>query len=223
MNRNKTEQAEKASREARELAGRIAGLARPEVPEQLLAQVMARIGPKKPSLARRFWRRAGRLFRAPGLGLAAGGLAAVTLVLGLWGGAYFFRPPAAPEGSPAGNTASAPVGWRLAAGDSGRTQEVTFVARMPGARQVAVIGSFNDWLPGRHVMRKTPGSDVFTLTVALPKGRYVYAFLVDGTVLKPDAGALLQEDDGFGNTNSVLVIEDEADRRQVGGQHGRPL
>ena len=43
----------------------------------------------------------------------------------------------------------------------------------------------------------------------LEKGRHAYAFLVDGKRLVSDPAALLGEEDGFGNRNSILVIEGE--------------
>lgn len=215
---------DQSARDSQRLAGAIAGLPRPEVPQRLLPQIMARIGPKKPSLSRRCWRWAQRWLRRAAIrGVAIGGATAFAVAMLLWSAGPSMRHTSQPLPSVVKGFVSESTGWRLAGGGAGQAKEVTFVARIPGARQVAVIGSFNDWMPGRHVMRKTPGSDVFTLTVALPAGRYVYAFLVDGTILKPDSSALLQEDDGFGHTNSVLIIEDDNGRQQAGGRHVRPL
>ena len=45
------------------------------------------------------------------------------------------------------------------------------------------------------------------VSLSLEKGRYEYAFLVDGEKIVPDPSALIDQDDGFGNKNSVLVIE----------------
>lgn len=221
MNKKHEEQTARASQR---LAGAIAGLPRPEVPERLLPQIMDRIGAKKPSLSRRCWRWAQRwLGHAAIRGAAIGGATAFAVAMLSWSVGPSMRHAVQPPLSFVKGVASESTGWRLAGSDAGQMPEVTFVARIPGARQVAVIGSFNDWMPGRHVMRKAPGSDVFTLTVALPAGRHVYAFLVDGTILKPDSSALLQEDDGFGHTNSVLIIDDDNGLQQAGGRHARPL
>ncbi|UJX41122.1 glycoside hydrolase family 13 [Desulfovibrio sp. JY] len=221
MNRKHEEQ---SARDAQRLAGAIGGLPRPEVPERLLPQIMARIGPKKPSLSRRSWRWVQRLSRRAAIrGVAIGGVAALAVAMLLWSTGPLMRHASQPPSSFVQGVASESTGWRLAGSDALQAKDVTFVARIPGARHVAVIGSFNDWMPGRHVMHKAPGGDVFTLTVHLPAGRYVYAFLVDGTILKPDSSALLQEDDGFGHTNSVLIIEDDNSRQQAGGRHVRPL
>lgn len=215
---------EQSARDSQRLAGAIAGLPHPEVPECLLPQIMARIEPKKPSLSRRSWRWVQRLLRRAAIrSVAIGGVAAFVVAMLIWSVSPFMRHGSQLPAAFVEDFASKPTGWRLAGSGAGQAKDVTFVARIPGARQVAVIGSFNDWMPGRHVMHKAPGSDVFTLTVNLPAGRYVYAFLVDGTILKPDSSALLQEDDGFGHTNSVLIIEDDNDRQQAGGRHARPL
>uniref|UniRef100_I2PZZ8 1,4-alpha-glucan branching enzyme n=1 Tax=Desulfovibrio sp. U5L TaxID=596152 RepID=I2PZZ8_9BACT len=216
---------EQVRRDTRRLAGYIAGLPRPEAPEDILPRVMARIQPRKRSRLKKFlrqWRRfaLGRT----GPAVVAGGLASVALLLA----GHLLVPTL--KGSPgdlgrlsALGVSQEPARAQLAKTAAGPSKEVTFVANMPGARQVVVMGSFNNWDPARHVMRKAPGSDLFTLTVTLPRGRYVYAFLVDGVLLQPDAGALIQEDDGFGNTNSVLVV-DEGENPQHGRQsHERPL
>lgn len=51
-------------------------------------------------------------------------------------------------------------------------------ARIPRARSVAVVGSFNEWDPSAHRLRRE--SDEWTIAVSLPPGRYAYLFLVDG-------------------------------------------
>jgi predicted carbohydrate-binding protein with CBM48 len=50
----------------------------------------------------------------------------------------------------------------------------------PGARHVAVVGSFNGWNAAVHPLTRTPDGD-WTITVYLPATRIVYGFDVDGT------------------------------------------
>lgn len=220
MNKKNEEQ---AARDLQRFAGAIADLPRSEVPERLLPQIMARIGPKKPSPSRQCWRWMQRWLRRS-RGVTIGGATAFAMAMLIWSAtAPSMRHTSQTPSPTVKEVASESTGWRLAGNGAGQAKEVTFVARIPGARQVAVIGSFNDWMPGRHVMHKAPGSDVFSLTVNLPSGRYIYAFLVDGTLLEPDSSALLQEDDGFGHTNSVLIIEDDNGQQQAGGRHARQL
>lgn len=80
---------------------------------------------------------------------------------------------------------------------------VEFRLRAPEAMEVAVIGTFNDWDPAQGEMRNAGG--VWTVSVALPPGRYRYAFWVDGAAQKPPH-APRYEDDEFGSTNGVLVV-----------------
>lgn len=88
----------------------------------------------------------------------------------------------------------------------GQTVLVRFELRAPGAREVALAGSFNGWdAPGIPLIQ-VPGSDVWAVTVPLTVGEHQYGFVVDGGVWIPDPGAHAQVDDGFGQTNSVLVV-----------------
>jgi len=77
---------------------------------------------------------------------------------------------------------------------------------VPDARSVAVMGSFNNWLPQECELQKHNGGAIWTVTLRLPAGRYEYAFLVDGGKIVPDPRAGLYQDDGFGNSNTVLVV-----------------
>lgn len=51
--------------------------------------------------------------------------------------------------------------------------------RVPTARQVSVIGSFNAWDPQVHRLRKSPEGD-WVITIYLSSSRIVYCFDVDG-------------------------------------------
>jgi len=82
---------------------------------------------------------------------------------------------------------------------------VRFELVAPGARLVAVAGSFNNWRPEELTMSRGPGG-VWAVTAPLQLGRYQYQFVVDGERWIPDPGAHAQADDGFGGTNSVVVV-----------------
>lgn len=219
---------ERAARQRRRLAGRIAGLPRPDAPPELLPLVMDAIAPKRATGLSRLLRRARRWASGWTAGrLLTGGAVLAGLAVAVWVTATALdgRPPLGPQlaQGPAATSAT-PAGLRLAGLEAGQGREVTFVAQLPGARSVSLVGSFNGWTPDRHVMRKSPAGDVFSLTLRLPPGRHLYAFLVDGKLLTPDASALLQEDDGFGNTNSVLIIEEDGVGPRPGrDSHERPL
>ena len=81
--------------------------------------------------------------------------------------------------------------------------EVTFrYGGLPG-RKVAVAGSFNGWSKDSHVLRDT-GEGRYELVVTLPKGPHEYKFVLDGTQWELDPHNPSRQDDGKGNTNSVV-------------------
>jgi hypothetical protein len=47
----------------------------------------------------------------------------------------------------------------------------------------------------------------WTLQLLLPRGRYQYLFVIDDHIWKPDPGASLWEESGFGTKNSILMVE----------------
>jgi hypothetical protein len=83
---------------------------------------------------------------------------------------------------------------------------VVFRLGAPEARSVAVVGTFNGWKPKGYELHFDPEKRTWSLTVRLPEGRYEYAFLVDGEKILPDPDALLYQEDGFGNENSVMIL-----------------
>jgi hypothetical protein len=88
---------------------------------------------------------------------------------------------------------------------------VVFTLDMPDASNVELIGSFNQWTPEGYRMYRDEQRGVWKLSVPLGSGRYEYAFLIDGEMVVPDPKGLLQQDDGFGNKNSILIINRESD------------
>ena len=83
---------------------------------------------------------------------------------------------------------------------------VVFNLSTPEAHSVAVIGTFNGWKPKGYEMRFDPEKKRWSLTVRIPGGRHEYAFLVDGERVFPDPDALIRQEDGFGNENSVMIL-----------------
>jgi len=82
---------------------------------------------------------------------------------------------------------------------------VRFVLYAPGARHVAVAGTFNQWDLNAAPLARAGTSGVWTTTLALPVGQHQYAFVVDGErwVADPAAPAI---DDGFGRRNSMVAV-----------------
>ena len=85
------------------------------------------------------------------------------------------------------------------------TVYVQFQLAAPLARTVAVAGSFNGWNPKALPMTRRAGGD-WVATIALPVGEHSYQFVVNGRRWQPDPTAHAQVDDGFGGTNSVIVV-----------------
>lgn len=87
-----------------------------------------------------------------------------------------------------------------------RTVLVRFDLVAPGAARVALAGSFNEWSDSSIVFAESAAPGVWSVTVALPPGRYQYLFVVDGNRWIPDPSAHAQVEDEFGQRNSLLVV-----------------
>lgn len=86
---------------------------------------------------------------------------------------------------------------------------VVFTVRAGEARNVALIGTFNNWRDQGFEMRPVENQEgLWAIAVPLEQGRYEYAFLLNGERIMDDPQALLFKDDGFGNRNSVIIVED---------------
>jgi 1,4-alpha-glucan branching enzyme len=85
-----------------------------------------------------------------------------------------------------------------------RKRKVTFSLDAPKAKEVILIGDFNNWDPQIHPMEKEQGG-VWKKTVMLSPARYEYRFLVDGQWYhdpeNPDFCF-----NSFGSCNNVLFI-----------------
>ena len=85
------------------------------------------------------------------------------------------------------------------------TVYVRFQLSAPAAHDVSLAGSFNGWSTASLTLhRHEDGS--WETTVPLPIGEHRYLFVVDGQRWIPDPTAQAQVDDGFGGTNSVIVV-----------------
>ena len=86
-----------------------------------------------------------------------------------------------------------------------RSVEVVYAA--PQAASVALVGDFNGWDPRRTQMVRVSRQGVWRARIKLPPGVYQYSFVVDGTSWIPDPQAKSQLADGFGGSNSVIVVD----------------
>jgi len=86
---------------------------------------------------------------------------------------------------------------------------VVFSIQAPQDARVSVIGSFNEWDPEGYKLAYDESRGVWNIEVRLPSGRHEYSYIIDGEVV-PDPKAPFFQDDGFGNLNSVILVNDAA-------------
>ena len=72
------------------------------------------------------------------------------------------------------------------------------------ARVVALAGTFNNWNQSQLLFAKE--GDEWVCRIDLAPGKYTYKFIIDGNWITDPANPAT-EDDGTGNTNSVLMVE----------------
>lgn len=60
-----------------------------------------------------------------------------------------------------------------------KRQKITFSFESSNAKEVILMGDFNNWNPKKHPMKKDDNGK-WTKAVLLPPGKYEYKFLVDG-------------------------------------------
>jgi hypothetical protein len=155
--------------------------------------------------------------------LAAAGLAASLVGVGAVG-AFGLRGgvdraltatggPASARGVDTALQAAPPGGPAFASqGDAAPTHVVRFVLAAPSGSsgsavsRVTLVGDFNGWNAEATPMRWDAAARAWTTVVALPAGRYVYAFVLDGRRWVADPAAPLAPEDGFGASNSVVVV-----------------
>ena len=73
------------------------------------------------------------------------------------------------------------------------------------AKSVCLCGDFNNWSSNKDCLKRI--GKAWKIRIYLPPGRYRYLFLVDGKRWICDPKAYLNEKDGYGRKNSVLIVE----------------
>jgi hypothetical protein len=134
-----------------------------------------------------------RTFRvSPLVALAAGLLFAVTAA-----GSVLYVLPFTPHATP-----------RVAARSAINSPIVQFGFTAPHASSVALVGDFNNWDPKATPLRAASTGGVWSVEVPIQPGRHLYAFVVDGTVWRPDPAAPKATGEDFGEPNSALTVAD---------------
>lgn len=127
-------------------------------------------------------------------------LAAIPVLAAL---VLLLRPPVGPV-PPAG------VSDRVQPAAGPAARPVQFVCLAVGAREVSVVGDFNDWRPEATPLRRSGTQGVWAGLLWLPPGVYEYAFVVDGDLRATDDARPAAPPDEFGVTNSVLIVGQES-------------
>ncbi|MCJ7772955.1 MAG: isoamylase early set domain-containing protein, partial [Desulfobacterales bacterium] len=60
-----------------------------------------------------------------------------------------------------------------------KRQRVNFSLEATEAKEVILMGDFNNWNPKKHLM-KSDENGLWNQSVMIPPGRYEYKFLIDG-------------------------------------------
>jgi len=79
-----------------------------------------------------------------------------------------------------------------------------FEVCVAGAREVAVVGTFNAWSESAGRMQRTTG-ECFAIELVVRAGHHRYQWLIDGALARPD-GAPAYTSDGFGGEDAVLIV-----------------
>lgn len=85
------------------------------------------------------------------------------------------------------------------------TQRFTIESRQ--AREVALVGDFNQWNPRRHRLHRDGRTARWVITVELPAGLHKYAFIVNDSVWTTDPSAVRTVDRDFGVTSSLVLVQ----------------
>lgn len=87
-----------------------------------------------------------------------------------------------------------------------RSRVRDFAFQAPAARQVFLVGDFNNWRLDESSKLWDQGKGAWQKRLILEPGRYRYKFVVDGKWI-PDPGNTLAEPNPFGGIDSVIEIE----------------
>lgn len=87
---------------------------------------------------------------------------------------------------------------------SNARRRVTFTVRAPEAREVFLVGTFNNWDPAGIPM-KPDGKGNWKAQLMLPPGTYEYRLRVDGE-WRDDPSAAMRVPNPFGTENCVREV-----------------
>lgn len=85
------------------------------------------------------------------------------------------------------------------------SQGVLFVQPMSAGKTISIAGSFNNWSPTTHVMKRNQALGIYELCLRLPAGKFQYRIVVDGT-WQNDPYNLNTEPNPFGEVNNIGYV-----------------
>jgi 1,4-alpha-glucan branching enzyme len=86
-------------------------------------------------------------------------------------------------------------------------RRVTFKVRAAAAKEVIVVGDFNNWNAHEHPMKKDD-EGIWKVTVLLAPGRYEYKLLIDGRWWE-DIRGVNSTPNSFGTLNKLLFVPEK--------------
>jgi hypothetical protein len=113
--------------------------------------------------------------------------------------------PAVNDGSPTPVVRAADAGEDSLSAE--RLVARRFTIRSLEARQVSLVGDFNQWNPRQHRLHRDGKTATWYITVELPAGLHKYAFIVNDSVWTTDPSALRTVDRDFGVTSSLVLVQ----------------
>jgi len=83
---------------------------------------------------------------------------------------------------------------------------VQFTLSQPEAESVAIAGNFNGWSSTAYPMSRSSDNGVWSIIIPLPPGEHLFMYVVNGEewVQPPFADDFI--DDGFGQTNGMVIV-----------------
>jgi len=86
--------------------------------------------------------------------------------------------------------------------------EINYNSLGQNVSSIYIAGTFNDWSSNRDELADKNGDGIYSKVLFLPKGKYLYKFIVDGNWVT-DEHAMSFEPDGKGGRNSVIIVTDK--------------
>jgi len=86
------------------------------------------------------------------------------------------------------------------------TQQVIVFKPANSVKSVSIAGTFNSWDRTANPLKADADGKTWRTTLTLPFGKYLYKLVIDGDTWIQDPQASKSEDDGNGNTNSVVFL-----------------